>query len=132
MLSGSTEEAFETESRVKAHERTQEHTNGSLSYNSDDTFHGRFSQSAEDSDVYSVHKDTAKEFRSTKTYLSTVVFTVVFIVENIYHFKLLIDLHGSISFYWLESCVIALFFRLWGGKRIRRLVVFQSCPILST
>ena len=119
-LSGSTEEAFEIESGMKLHERTHERL-----YDGDDNFRGRFSQSAEDSDGHSVHKKTAKEFSYFKTYLSTVLFAAVLIMENISHFKLFNDSRASISFYWLESCVIALFFRFWGRKRIRRLVVIM-------
>ena len=119
-LSGSTEEAFEIESGMKLHERTHEYANGGLFYDNGDNFRGRFSQSAEDSDEHSVQKKTTKEFSYLKTYLSTVLFAAVLIMENISHFKLFSDSHASISFYWLESCVIALFFRFWGRKRIRR------------
>lgn len=120
-FSGSGEDVFEIESGMELHERTHEHTNRLL-YTNGDIFSGRFSQSAEDSDEHSVHKKTSKEFSYLYTYLSTVLFIAVLILENIFHFRLFTDSHASISFYWLESCVIALFFRFWGRKRIRRLV----------
>lgn len=117
-FSGSGEDVFEIESGMELHERTHEHTNRLL-YTNGDIFSGRFSQSAEDSDEHSVHKKTSKEFSYLYTYLSTVLFIAVLILENIFHFRLFTDSHASISFYWLESCVIALFFRFWGRKRIR-------------
>lgn len=91
-LSGSGEDAFEIESAMELHERTHEHGNR-LYYNNGDIFAGRFSQSAEDSDEHSVHKKTPKEFSYLYTYLSTVLFAVVLVVENIFHFRLFTNSH---------------------------------------
>ena len=121
-LSGSGENAYEIESGMELHERTHEHTNRLM--NGEILGNGP-SQSAEDSDEHSVHKKTTKEHSYLYTYLSTLLFIVVLILENIFHFRLFMDSHASISFYWLESCVIALFFRFWGRKRIRRSVILN-------
>lgn len=88
-----------------------------------DTLDNRSPKSADqDSDEHSIHKKNPKDYSYLYTYLSTTLFVIVLIVENIFQFRLFIDSNASISFYWLESCVIALFFRFWGRRRIRRLV----------
>ncbi len=76
------------------------------------------------------HKDPrrgifAKEHSGVYTFVWTLLFAVVLIVENICHFKLFENCQASIVFYWLESCVIALFFRFWGRKRVRRYVKYK-------
>ena len=75
---------------------------------------------ADDSDEHSVKKKTLRDHSYIYTFLSTVLFTVALIVEKIFHFKLFESSHASIFFFWFESCAIALFFRFWGRKRIRR------------
>lgn len=109
-------------SGMELHERLPEHTNREFHSNARNNFWSGFSihSTAEDSDEHSVHKKTSKEHSYIYTFLSTLLFVVVLIVENIFHYKLFQNTHASISFYWLESCVIVLFFRFWGRKRIRR------------
>ncbi|XP_068762274.1 uncharacterized protein [Montipora capricornis] len=53
------------------------------------------------------------------TLLWTIIYVSVLFVENITQFRHFRFTHSYISFYWLESCVIALFCRIWGRKRIR-------------
>ncbi|XP_078347247.1 uncharacterized protein LOC144632462 isoform X2 [Oculina patagonica] len=81
-------------------------------------FHDGISTAA-DSDENLAHKKGLKEHSSVYTFVWTLLFAVVLIVENIFHFKLFENCQASIVFYWLESCVIALFFRFWGRKRVR-------------
>lgn len=80
---------------------------------------------ASDSDENLAHKKGLKEHSSLYTFIWTLLFVVVLIVENISHFKLFENCQTSIIFYWLESCVIALFFRFWGRKRVRRYVKYK-------
>ena len=121
LSSGDRDEISEIVSGMELHERLSEHTNNFHS-NSRDNFWSGFSlhSTAEDSDEHSIHKKTPKEHGDIYTFLSTMLFVVVLIVENIFHYKLFEKSHAAIFFYWLESCVIALFFRFWGRKRIRR------------
>ncbi|XP_078348261.1 uncharacterized protein LOC144633285 [Oculina patagonica] len=108
-------------SGMELHERMPEHTNREFHNNPRNNFWSGFSlnSTAEDSDEHSVHNKPPKEHGYIYTFLSTMLFVVVLIVENIFHYKLFENTHASIFFYWLESCVIALFFRFWGRKRIR-------------
>ncbi|KAL9956358.1 hypothetical protein ACROYT_G037824 [Oculina patagonica] len=85
-------------------------------------FHDGISTAA-DSDENLAHKKGLKEHSSVYTFVWTLLFAVVLIVENIFHFKLFENCQASIVFYWLESCVIALFFRFWGRKRVRRSII---------
>lgn len=110
-FSGSGDDVFEIENGT-----------GRTGFNGD-TLDNRSPKSADqDSDEHSIHKKNPKDYSYLYTYLSTTLFVIVVIVENIFQFRLFIDSNASISFYWLESCVIALFFRFWGRRRIRRLV----------
>lgn len=87
---------------------------------------GVFSISMAESDEHSVHKKGPKEYSYVHTFLSSLLFVIVLIVENISHFKLFEGCQASIFFYWLESCVIALIFRFLGRKRIRRYVNYKT------
>ena len=109
---------------MELHERLPEHTNREFYGNARNNFWSGFSMhnfsTAGDSDEHSVAKKAPKEISCIYTFLSTLLFAVVLIVENIFHYKLFVNTHASLSFYWLESAVIVLFFRFWGRKRIRR------------
>ena len=111
-------------SGMELHERLPEYTNREFYGNARNNLWSGFSihnfSTAEDSDKHSVAKRIAKEHSYIYTFLSTLLFVVVLTVENIFHYKLFENTHASISFYWLESGVIVLFFRFWGRKRIRR------------
>lgn len=123
-FSGSGDDVFEIENGTERSGRTvlNEHTSRFNGLDGD-TLDNRSPKSAnQDSDEHSVHKKNPKDYSYLYTYLSTTLFVIVLIVENIFQFRLFIDSNASISFYWLESCVIALFFRFWGRRRIRRLV----------
>ena len=111
-------------SDMELHERLPEHTNREFHGNARNNFWSGFSMhnfsTAEDSDEHSVGKKSPKEHHYIYTFLSTLLFSAVLIVENIFHYKLFHSTHASISFYWFESGLIVLFFRFWGRKRIRR------------
>ena len=68
-------------------------------------------------------KRTVREHNYLYTYLSTILYAVTLVIESIFQFRWLHDSHSSISFFWLESCFIALFFKIWRRKRMTRLVV---------
>lgn len=53
-------------------------------------------------------------------FFSTLLFVIVLIVENITNFIQLENCKSSVSFYWIQSCVIVFSFRFWGRKRNRR------------
>lgn len=121
------EDVSEIISGMELHERTPEHTNRDsyvrgINHFSDLWSGFTINSRADDSDEHSLNKKAPKEYSFINTFLSTLLFSVVLIVENIFHFKLFEHSHASIFFYWLESCVIAIFFRFWGRKRIRRYV----------
>ena len=59
-------------------------------------------------------------------FFSTLLFAIVLIVENITNFIQLENCKSSVSFYWIQSCVIVFSFRFWGRKRNRRWVKFSS------
>ena len=123
-FSVSGDDVYEIENGTERSGRTvlNEHTSRFNGLDSD-TLDNRSPKSADqDSDEHSIHKKNPKDYSYLYTYLSTTLFVIVLIVENIFQFRLFIDSNASISFYWLESCVIALFFRFWGRRRIRRLV----------
>ena len=123
-FSGSGDDVYEIENGTERSGRTvlNEHISRFNGLDSD-TLDNRSPKSADqDSDEHSIHKKNPKDYSYLYTYLSTTLFVIVLIVENIFQFRLFIDSNASISFYWLESCVIALFFRFWGRRRIRRLV----------
>lgn len=111
-------------SGMELHERLPEHTNREFHGNARNNFWTEFSihdfSTSGDSNEHSVAKKTPKEHSYIYTFLSTLLFVIVLIMENIFHYKLFENTHASISFYWLESGVIVLFFRFWGRKRIRR------------
>lgn len=120
-FSGSGDDVYEIENGTERSGRTvlNEHTSRFNGLDSD-TLDNRSPKSADqDSDEHSIHKKNPKDYSYLYTYLSTTLFVIVLIVENIFQFRLFIDSNASISFYWLESCVIALFFRFWGRRRIR-------------
>ncbi|XP_058946031.2 uncharacterized protein [Pocillopora verrucosa] len=52
-------------------------------------------------------------------FFSTLLFAIVLIVENITNFIKLENCKSSVSFYWIQSCVIVFSFRFWGRKRNR-------------
>lgn len=123
-------------SGMELHERLPEHTNRELHGNARNNFWTEFSihdfSTSGDSNEHSVAKKTPKEHSYIYTFLSTLLFVIVLIMENIFHYKLFENTHASISFYWLESGVIVLFFRFWGRKRIRSFMSGAShfCPML--
>lgn len=114
---------------MELYERMQERTHREyLNDSRRDVFgNGGFSfhdTTGADSDENLVHKKALKEHSNVATFIWTLLFTVVLIVENLFHFKLFENCQTSLVFYWLESCVIALFFRFWGRKRVRRYVKY--------
>lgn len=124
------EDFSEVVSGMELHERMQEHLNRELQNNlCADGFaanNGGFSSMynistpAEEVNRHSVYKKDPKEHNNIYTFLSTFLFAIALIVENLTHFRQFENCQSSISFYWLESCVVVLFFRFWGRKRIRR------------
>ena len=123
-FSGSGDDVYEVENGTERSGRTglNEHTSRFINGLDDNILDSRSPKSPEDSDEHSIHKKNPRDYSYLYTYLSSTLFVVVLIVENIFQFRLFIDSNASISFYWLESCLIALFFRFWGRRRIRRLV----------
>lgn len=115
----SVDDVSEIVSGKELHERMPEHTNREFYSNSRDNFWSGFSVHSTDSEEHSSHKKAPTEHSYNYTFLSTLLFSIVLIVENIFHYKLFENRHVSISSYWLESCFIALFFRFGGRKRIR-------------
>lgn len=111
---------------MELHERTQERTNrdfhndrrvvanGGVS-NSDG--HGGLSFNESGSDGNLAHKKGLREQSLVYTFVWTLLFVIVLIVENICHFKLFENCQTAVVFYWLESCVTALFFKFWGSYK---------------
>ena len=120
----SSDDLSEIISGMELHERLPEHTNREFHGHARNNFWTDLSihnfSTAEDSDEHSVAKKTPKEHNYIYTFLSTLLFVMTLIIENIFHYKLFENTHASISFYWLESGVIVLLFRFWGRKRTRR------------
>lgn len=115
------EDVSEIISRTPEHTNRNSHSNHKGINNISSLWSGfTVHKKADDSDEHSVEKKTLRDHSYIYTFLSTVLFTVALIVEKIFHFKLFESSHASIFFFWLESCAIALFFRFWGRKRIRR------------
>lgn len=86
---------------------------------------GRFSRKHDftESSNENPHKRTVQEYNYLYTYLSTILYALILVIESIFQFRWIHHSHSSISFFWLESCVIALFFKICRRKRIARLVV---------
>ena len=115
---------------MELHERTQERTNRDF-YNDRRVFanggvlnsngHAGLSFNESGSDGNLAHKKGLREQSLVYTFIWTLLFVIVLIVENICHFKLFENCQTAVVFYWLESCVTALFFKFWGSyKQISR------------
>lgn len=125
-LSGSNENVYEIERGMQLHE---EQTNRPMFDTvNDDISVGRFSRkhNITESSNENSRMRTVKEYNYLYTYLSTILYAVILVIESISRFKWLRETHSSISFYWLESCVIALFFTIWRRRRITRWVVQKN------
>ena len=103
---------------MELYERTQERTNRDSHRR--DFANGGLSFHDSDSDGHLAHKKGLREHGLVYTFVWTLLFAIILTVENIFHFKLFENCQTSIVFYWLESCVIVLFFKFWGRKRISR------------
>ena len=106
---------------MELYERTQERTNRDL-HNDRRVFangvsNGRgglsFHESGSDGNL--TPKKELREHSLVYTFVWTLLFVIVLIVENICHFKLFENCKTAIIFYWLESCVTAPFFKFWGS-----------------
>ena len=112
---------------MELHERTQERTNRDfhndrrvLANGGVSNGHGGVSFNESGSENLA-HKKGLREQSLVYTFVWTVLFVIVLIVENICHFKLFENCQTAVVFYWLESCVTALFFKCWGSyKQISR------------
>lgn len=78
---------------------------------------------------YTYWKDST-EHSKIHIFFSTLLFAIVLILENVTNFKQLENCKSSISFHWIESCVIVFSFRFWGRKRVRsfrsQVITFRS------
>ena len=122
-LSGAKEDTYEVQRGMQLHD---EQSNRPMFGNVNDGVSvGRFSHKHDitESSEGNPRKRTVQEYNYLYTYLSTILYALILVIESIFQFRWIHDSHSSISFFWLESCVIALFFKICRRKRITRLVV---------
>ena len=122
-LSGSKEDTYEVQRRMQLHD---EQSNRPMFGNVNDGVSvGRCSRTHDitESSNQNSRKRTVQEYNYLYTYLSTILYALIMVIESIFRFRWIHHSHSSISFFWLESCVIALFFKICRRKRIARLVV---------
>ncbi|KAK2569254.1 hypothetical protein P5673_006161 [Acropora cervicornis] len=119
-LSGSKEDTYEVQRGMQLHD---EESNRPMFGNVNDSVSvGRFSHKHDitESSNENPRKRTVQEYNYLYTYLSTILYALILVIESIFQFRWIHHSHSSISFFWLESCVIALFFKICGRKRITR------------
>jgi len=108
---------------MELHERTQErinrdfHNDRRVFANGVSNGQGGLSFHESGSDENLTHKKGPREHSLVDTFVWTLLFVIVLIVENICHFKLFENCQTAIVFHWLESCVTAVLFKFWGSYK---------------